>query len=138
MEPSSPAAARRRVLVMDDEPLVRAATLRLLNTIGYEAEGVSDGDAALARYAEARGSGCPFGAVLLDLHVSKGMDGFECLRRLLALDPAARVILSSGYTSGEEGGPSGAAAMLVKPYTLAALSDTLARVFGGAPPAAPR
>ncbi len=135
--PSAPVAAaavagssagQGRVLVVDDEPLVRETALLLLADLGYQAEGVGDGEAALVRYAPGR-----FDLVLLDV-VMPRMDGRTCCRRLLAADPRALVVLCSGYSQDED--PAvlralGVAGVLCKPYQAAELAGLLARLLAG-------
>ena len=88
-----------RILVMDDDAPVRAALARLLENLGYTVATVATGDELLQRYAQARTAGLPFAAVIMDLTVVGGMGGKECMQRLLALDPAVRALVSSGYAN---------------------------------------
>ena len=80
-----------RVLVVDDEPLVRSSLARALDGHGYDVGVAKDGGEALAILAEA-----PADVVLLDL-VMPGIDGFEVLRRLLdrSVAPVIPVIVVS-------------------------------------------
>jgi PAS domain S-box-containing protein len=88
-----------RILVMDDEDIVREAVSSLLQYLGYEVETAVDGAAALKMYGEARAEGRPFQVVIMDLTIPGGMGGKEAVRKLKELDPDARVIVSSGYYS---------------------------------------
>ena len=49
-------------------------------------------------YQKARRQGRPFAAVLVDLTVPGGMGGKETAAALRAIDPAVKVIVSSGYS----------------------------------------
>ena len=91
-------ADTRRVLVMDDEAPICELAAELLSREGYFVATAADGDAAIRAYAEARDSGQPFDAVILDLTVRGGMGGRETVRRLLEIDPGVRAIVSSGYS----------------------------------------
>ncbi|MBI2362432.1 MAG: response regulator, partial [Elusimicrobia bacterium] len=74
----------------------------------------------------------PFCAVVMDLTVPGGMGGKEAVRRLLAMDPAARVIVSSGYSNDRtlsDFAAHGFAASLPKPYTVAEVAQALAAVL---------
>ena len=84
---------------MDDEEMIRRLMEHMLAKLGYEVVCASDGAEALALYEKARASGQPFGAVLLDLTVPGGMGGKETASRLKEFDPAAKLILSSGYSN---------------------------------------
>jgi len=86
-----------RILVMDDEESLLELIRTLLCHLGYETEVTREGGEAFLRYQEALASGRPFAAVILDLTVPAGMGGAECLRRLQAIDPEVRAIVSSGY-----------------------------------------
>ena len=86
---------------MDDEALVRAVAGELLRALGHEADFATDGAAAIERYAAAKAAGTPFDVVILDLTIRGGMGGAEAVRRLLEIDPAVKVVVSSGYSDDE-------------------------------------
>ncbi|MBI5849409.1 MAG: PAS domain S-box protein [Nitrospirae bacterium] len=88
-----------KVLVMDDEEIVRVVVERLLLQCGFEAELTKDGVEMLRLYRKAKEAGRPFEAVILDLVIQNGMGGREAMKNLLQYDPAARVIVSSGYSN---------------------------------------
>ncbi|MBN1297264.1 PAS domain S-box protein, partial [bacterium] len=89
----------RRILLMDDEALIRMVTSRMLSRLGYNVETASDGPEAIEKYSEALRQGGRFDAVIMDLTIPGGMGGKEAVRKLLAIDPSARVIVASGYSS---------------------------------------
>jgi CheY-like chemotaxis protein len=89
---------RGRVLLMDDEELVRVVAEKMLNALGHEVELAEDGEAAVRKYREARDSGNPFDVTILDLTVRGGMGGEWTIKRLIELDPETIVIVSSGYS----------------------------------------
>jgi len=123
-----PAAWKGRVLVMDDEEMIRTVAGELLRALGHEAVFAADGVAAIERYAAAKASGKPFDVVILDLTVRGGMGGAEAVRLLLEIDPAAKVVVSSGYSDSEAVAnfrEHGFRAFLNKPYNLEALSKAL-------------
>jgi len=118
-----------RVLVMDDEETVRFLAGEALAVLGCEAVMAEDGSAALVLYRQALAAGRPFDLVIMDLTVPQGgMGGEEAVRRLLLIDPQARVIVSSGYAQDPamvnyaEYGFCGA---LAKPYSLQKLAGVL-------------
>ena len=88
-----------RVLLMDDEEMVRAVAREMLVHLGHEVEVAEDGGAALALYQEATGQGRKFEVVIMDLTVPGGMGGKEAVRELRKIDPDARVIVASGYAN---------------------------------------
>jgi len=80
-----------RVLVVDDEGMLRTTTRLLLEDIGYAVVEAVDGYEALMRYAEHHPD-----VVLLDAAMPK-MGGLQCFRELRRADPEVRVVLCSGY-----------------------------------------
>jgi nitrogen-specific signal transduction histidine kinase/CheY-like chemotaxis protein len=133
--PESPTSVRRTIiphagaaLIVDDEPLILHTGERVLGRLGYRVHLASSGKQALETYAK-HGRDITF--VLLDL-IMPEMDGAEVLETLLELDPAAKVIVSSGFgsdASREEMTARGAAGYLDKPYTVQQLQHVLREVL---------
>jgi PAS domain S-box-containing protein len=121
-----------RILVMDDEEVVRELTKEVLTRMGYEAEFAREGSEAVEMYQRARDKGRPFDAVIMDLTVPGGMGGLEATRKLLDADPHAKVIVSSGYSNDpimahyKEHGFCG---VVAKPYKVGDLMGTLQSVI---------
>lgn len=86
------------VLVMDDEQIVRNVVAKMLKTLGYQATTCVDGGHAVDLYEKAMASGTPFLAAIMDLNIPGGMGGREAAQQILAIDPAARLIVSSNNT----------------------------------------
>ena len=131
-EPLPPTEEGVRILVMDDDEIVRETAGMLLGLLGYQTGFAADGDQALRFYAEAMRSGKPYGAVIMDLTVPGGKGGKETIRKLLEIDPAARAIVSSGYSTDAvmaNYGQHGFAGLVVKPYTIDDLGAELQRVL---------
>ena len=126
--------AKGRILVMDDEKMIRDLAGELLARLGYEAGFASDGLEAIRLYKEARDTGNPFNAVVLDLTVRGGMGGKATIEKLLKIDPDVRGVVSSGYSDDPvmtDFGDYGFCGVVSKPYTLLELSETLNQVIGG-------
>jgi CheY-like chemotaxis protein len=122
-----------RVLVMDDDGVLLDMYQRLLAELGYSPVGVADGAAALEAYRQAREAGEPFAAVIMDLTVPGGMGGKETIKRLLALDPQAVAIISSGYSNDPvmaKYREHGFRDVVVKPFTCQRLSEALWNALG--------
>ena len=121
-----------RVLVMDDEEVVRELLYQGLTGYGYEVEVTEDGAEAIERYSEAKRLGKPFDAVILDLTIPGGMGGAEAIKKLLEIDPSVKAIVSSGYSTDpvmadyKKYGFSGIAA---KPYSVEELEKTLRSIL---------
>jgi len=132
-EPSlnAPAPARaQRVLVVDDEPLVRQALRALIEAFGYEVECSADGPSAIAAL-EARDD---VGLVILDL-VLPGMSGPTIFRAMRKLRPELKLLVSSGYAESDDClqlVEEGAVGVLAKPFRAEELSRTLESILGPA------
>jgi PAS domain S-box-containing protein len=124
---------RGRVLIMDDEVDILTLAGEMLKVMGYEVETAKDGTEALEKYAVAANGGHPFSVVIMDLTIPEGMGGKEAIRRLKALDPQVKAIVSSGYSydpvmaNFQEHGFSG---VIPKPYVMDELGRVLAEVEG--------
>jgi two-component system, cell cycle sensor histidine kinase and response regulator CckA len=92
-------AGKGRVLVMDDEEIIREIATEILQYVGYVVESCADGQQAIERYRTAQNSNTPFSAVILDLTVPGGMGGKEAASLILETDPKAVLIVSSGYSN---------------------------------------
>jgi PAS domain S-box-containing protein len=125
---------RRRILVMDDEEMVRNVVQEMLTDAGYEVELATDGDAAAKAYREARDGGTPFDAVILDLTVRGGVGGKEAMRKLLDIDPEARGIVCSGYSDDPimaEFESHGFRGRIAKPFVPPTLMTALGELLDG-------
>jgi len=121
-----------RILVMDDEPMVRQVLKEMILHLGYEVVTASDGAEAVDAYRRSLETDARFDAVIIDMIVPGGMGGLETARRLLEMDPYVRMVLSSGYSdqiSFGEHRDHGFLAALEKPYRIARMKETLAAVI---------
>ena len=120
------AARRSRVLVVDDEELVRDVAARMLRRLGYDVEQSVDGMAALERLA-ADDHGID--VVLMDGNMPR-LNGVETARRLHERHPQLPMIYASGYFQpgwNEDLAAVGFREHLTKPYSMDALSRAVAR-----------
>lgn len=117
-----------RVLIADDEPLMRSLGQHVLENLGYRVVVVDDGLAAVAAY---RAEPNAFALVILDISMP-GLCGDEALRKILEIEADARVILWSGYSAMTEAGSAeelGARAFLPKPFRADELGRIVRRVL---------
>ena len=127
-----PVRGEGRVLLIDDEDIVRRSAKEILKRLGYEVELARDGAEGVTFYKEARDSGRPFHAVIIDLTIPGAMGGKHAIQRFLKIDPEAKVIVSSGYSDDpvmsnfREHGFSG---VIGKPYTVEELGGVLHNVI---------
>jgi PAS domain S-box-containing protein len=120
--------AQGKILLMDDEEIIRSAGKRLLTSLGYKVETCAEGKEALDLYSQARSEGNPFDAVILDLTVAGGMGGTEAMKKLLDLDEEAKGIVSSGYTHDpvmSNYKEYGFCAVISKPYNIDELRNII-------------
>ncbi len=123
---------RGRVLFMDDEEPIRHMTKALLERLGFEVMLTKDGAEAVREYAEARIAGQPYDVVVFDLTVPGGMGGADAMREILKIDPAAKGIVSSGYSSDPvmaNHRAHGFRGSVPKPYRIADFSRTIRDVI---------
>jgi len=123
--------AKGAVLVMDDDSQIRSVADQLLQLLGFQATGCCKGEDAVTLYGEAMRAGTPFLAVLLDLSIPEGMGGKDAARQILSIDPAARLIVSSGYSDDPvlaDFAGYGFCAVLPKPYRVSDLAQVLAGI----------
>jgi PAS domain S-box-containing protein len=121
-----------RILVMDDEDMIRDAIGEMLNRIGYEVEYARDGREAIEKYNRARKSERPFDIVIMDLTIPGGMGGKETIEELRGIDPEIRAVVSSGYSNDpvmSDYRRYGFKGVVVKPYRIEELSRVLHRVM---------
>jgi CheY-like chemotaxis protein len=120
-----------RILVMDDEEIIREVAREILEIAGYQVESCADGREAAERFREANGKNTPFDAVIMDLTVPGGMGGKEAAGLILEIDPEAVLIVSSGYSNDpvvanfRQFGFSGS---IVKPFSFGSLAGEVQRL----------
>jgi two-component system cell cycle sensor histidine kinase/response regulator CckA len=117
-----------RILVMDDDEVVRGVAREMLVGLGYEVEVAETGEQAISKFSSAKAAGTPFDAVILDLTVRGGLGGKETIGKMAEIDPHVKAIVSSGY-SADDGMSQhrgyGFCAILPKPYNIHTLSHLL-------------
>ena len=127
------AAGGARVLVMDDEEMIRSLAQDVLEGQGYRVTLCACGEEAVRCYRQAFLEGTPYLATILDLTVLGGMGGKEAAQQILAIDPAARLIVSSGYSDSvvmSAYQDYGFCAAYPKPYDARQLGMLLSRLVG--------
>ncbi len=121
-----------RILLMDDEDILKDFVCRLLRKVGYEVDTASDGVEAIEMYKTAKESGIPYDILILDLTVPGGMGGKEAIRNF---DPTAKAVVSSGYSDDpvmanySEHGFKG---VVMKPYSIEELTNTISKIISNA------
>ena len=118
-----------RILLVDDEEIVRQTIGEYLRECGHQVDEADDGTTALQIAAEGR-----YDVALVDIRMP-GMDGFSLLSRLREHRPEMAVVLITGHGDvqmAEEALVRGATSLLTKPVKLLELDEALARAVQGA------
>ena len=118
---------RMKILLVDDEPMVREVATTMLQSIGFTVETAIDGVEAVKIFSKKHQEYC---CVLLDLTMPN-MGGEETFRHLRNVDKGVRVILSSGYNEHEIAqrfAGKGHAGFIQKPYTLKNLQEVMQKL----------
>lgn len=124
----------KRILVVDDDPDVLETICDLIGMLGLDADPVSSGEAGVASYAAALKTRDPYAVVVMDLTIPGGMDGLAASREIWAIDPAARIIVTTGYSVHgvvAEFREHGFVGALRKPFRVNELKGILDDVAGG-------
>jgi len=122
---------RGRILLVDDEPVLRSMAATMLTSQGWEVLSASSAEEAakLLRYTITHQTRVM--AVIMDLIMPGGMSGIEAVQTLRSLQPDLRIIASSGFLIGEESRAAcmemGFDDMLPKPYSMDELCRTVQR-----------
>lgn len=125
-------AGEGRILVMDDEEVVRELATDMLSNMGYAVVTAKDGVEAIALYREAMESGNPYDIVVMDLTVPGGMGGKEAIQKLMDLDSEVKTIVSSGYSNDPimaDFRKYGFIGVIAKPYRLREMAEILRKAL---------
>ncbi|MCP4149588.1 MAG: PAS domain S-box protein [bacterium] len=121
-----------RILLMDDEEVVRESTAEQLRHLGYEVETAENGEELLELYTDEEEIGETFELVIMDLTVPGGMGGEKTMEYLLEMNPDVRAIVVSGYSNNPvmaDHKKYGFSGVVKKPFKIEELSDEVQRVL---------
>ncbi len=88
-----------RVMILDDEMIIREVIRHQLTALGHQTVLVENGTEAIRVYETLQAAGTPVDVVIMDLTIPGGMGGKEAAAIILQKDPNARLIVSSGYSN---------------------------------------
>jgi two-component system, cell cycle sensor histidine kinase and response regulator CckA len=131
--PVHPTEGSGKILLMEDEDVIRELGSELLTFLGYEVSAARDGTEAVLMFRKAMKSKKPFDLVIMDLTVPGGMGGREAIAELLRLDPSVRAVVSSGYNNDPVMAnyqDYGFIGVLPKPYDVTSAAKMLSNLFG--------
>jgi CheY-like chemotaxis protein len=117
------------ILLVDDDPLIRANGKELLEALGHRVATAAEANEALLA---SRSLG-KVDLAILDYHLPCH-NGLTVLQKLKALEPEVRVLMASGYFSSEDVAmirESNASGLIYKPYRISALEALIHQVMKG-------
>jgi PAS domain S-box-containing protein len=123
-----------KILIMDDEEAIRRLLHRALSEVGHDVTMAVDGVDVIEQYIQAKEKGRLFDLVILDLTVPGGMGGVEAMKRLLEINPKAKAIVSSGYSTDPIMAgyrKYGFTAVIAKPYRVRELRRMIRDILQG-------
>lgn len=129
--PATHVSVKGRILLVDDEPVLRAMASTVLIAHGWEVMNASSAEEAeeLLKYCVWNRS--PIDLVILDLILPGGMSGMEAVVTLRKHQPTMRIVASSSFFAGEESRQNcftlGFDDVLPKPYTATMLAEMAER-----------
>ncbi len=127
-------APKPRVLVVDDEQVVRSSYNRVLSENGYSVNAVEDGPSALERLRRES-----FDLAFVDLRMP-GMNGMEVVRSIRRSQPRTRVVVVTGYgteSSAREARDLGVFDFVAKPLAPEDLTGLAGRAMKSSVPDQP-
>ena len=124
--------AHGRIMIMDDEEMIRNLVHKMLSRRGYEVVSAEDGERATQLYQEAVANGRPIDLIIMDLTIPGGMGGKEAIKEIHKIDPEAKVIVSSGYSNDPvmaDFGEYGFCGAMVKPFQMRELMNVVGKAL---------
>ncbi|MFO8184478.1 MAG: PAS domain S-box protein [Candidatus Aegiribacteria sp.] len=131
---AAPKPSGKRILLMDDQRMVRETAGAILTELGYHVDCVSEGSRAVEMYMQGRENSNPYDAVILDLTIPAGMGGTETIQELLRIDPDVKAIVSSGYSNSSimsDYASYGFSGVMTKPYSIDQVANLLSSILNG-------
>jgi CheY-like chemotaxis protein len=89
---------KKLILVVDDEHIVRETVRLMLDDLGYDVIIANDGEDGVRVYNE---NSQKIALVLMDM-VMPNLNGVEAFYKIIAINPAAKIIIASGFTTFDE------------------------------------
>jgi two-component system cell cycle sensor histidine kinase/response regulator CckA len=123
---------KSRILVMDDEKMVRNILMAMLHAVGHEVLLAKDGMEAVQLYREAMAIDTPIDLIIMDLTIPGGMGGKEAVQEILAINPEAKVVVSSGYSNDPVMAnfrDYGFSSAIAKPYQLSEITMVISQLL---------
>ncbi|OKY75090.1 MAG: hypothetical protein BM485_10370 [Desulfobulbaceae bacterium DB1] len=117
-----------RIMIMDDEEMVRDVTRAMLASLGHEVVLARHGEEAVDLFKKHGDCGEPIDIIIMDLTIPGGMGGKDAVKAIHAINPKAKVVVSSGYSNDPimaHCRDYGFVAAIVKPFQLQDISKII-------------
>lgn len=129
---AAPVGGKERILVVEDEPVVRARLVEQLRSLGYGVDGMPDGVAGLAAF---EGADPSYDLVLTDMVMPGPVGGKALADQVVRLRPGTPVVLISGYAAEARFGQADQAGhLLAKPFRKRELARVIREALDGRAP----
>ncbi len=122
-----------KILVMDDDEMIRDVVGDMLIHMGHEVEFSTDGAEACRKYTESMEKNDKFDLIIMDLTIPGGMGGKQAVKKILEIDPEAKVVVSSGYSNDPvmaDYQSYGFSGVVVKPFQMEELKSMIQGIIG--------
>jgi CheY-like chemotaxis protein len=119
------ARGHERILVVEDEPQVRASVVKQLQSLGYDVSEADHGKAAIAMFETAS---LPYDLLLTDVVMPGPVGGRALADEVLRRWPTTKIVFVSGYAENavlHEGQADEGVVLLIKPFRKADLARTV-------------
>ncbi len=121
-----------RILVMDDEEIIREVIGTMLGRLGYQVSFAADGQEVITKYRISYENDASYDVVITDLTIPGGMGGQVAAQEILKINPQAKIIVSSGYATNPVMANYkmyGFKGIAVKPYRIGDLQKVIQQVL---------
>ncbi len=129
---ASPEIGQGKIMIMDDEEMIRFLVEKALSRIGYEVVSAKDGDEAVELYKKADEAGIPIDLIIMDLTIPGGVGGKDAVKKIHEINPAAKAIVTSGYSNDPvmaDFSKYGFCGAMVKPFQIRELEECVNKVL---------
>jgi len=122
---------KHRILLMDDEEMIRSLVVKMLSKTGDLVDTAVEGKIAVEMYKKAYDDGNPYDFLIMDLTIPGGVGGEKAIKEILKINPDAKAIVSSGYAEDPVMArytDYGFKGIIAKPYTASALEVAINKI----------
>lgn len=123
---------KAKIMIMDDEEMVRDVAKAIFIMLGHEVILAADGEEAVELYKKQNELGQPIDIIIMDLTIPGGMGGENAVQEILAINPEAKVIVSSGYSNDPVMAhyqDHGFIAAIVKPFQIQDITNIINKLL---------